>query len=153
MNITFLGISTLIFWLILFVVLLVVEMVTMGLTTIWFAVGSLAAFLLSLFDVPFLVQFAVFIVVSFLAFFFVRPAAVKKFNKTRERTNIEGMIGREGIVLTEIDNLQNAGRIQIDGQEWSARNVIEQQLIPPGEVVVVQAVSGVKLIVKRRSEV
>ena len=153
MNIEIFGVSALVFWLVLFVILLVIEIATMGLTTIWFAGGALAAFLLSLLNVPFIWQFVVFLAVSILLLFFTRPAAIRKFNKSREKTNVEGLIGREGIVLSEIDNLQNAGRIQIDGKEWSARNVLEGQLIPPGEVVIVQEVSGVKLIVKRREEV
>lgn len=153
MNIEIFGVSALVLWLVLFVILLVIEIATMGLTTIWFAGGALAAFLLSLLNVPFIWQFVVFLAVSILLLFFTRPAAIRKFNKSREKTNVEGLIGREGIVLSEIDNLQNAGRIQIDGKEWSARNVLEGQLIPPGEVVIVQEVSGVKLIVKRREEV
>ena len=38
----------LIFWLVLLVVLLVIELATLGLTTIWFAGGAAAAFVASI---------------------------------------------------------------------------------------------------------
>lgn len=149
---TIFGLSTILFWLIVLVVMIALELVSMGLTTIWFAGGSLVAFVLALFDVPFLVQVIVALVVSLILLFFTRPIAVKYFNKDRVRTNVESMIGEQAIVISEINNLQGVGRVTIGGKEWSARTTVDGVTVAVGAVVVVKEVSGVKLIVEERKE-
>ena len=86
--------------------------------------------------------------VSLLLLYFTRPVAVKYFNKDRVRTNVESLVGRQGIVISEIDNLQGIGQITVGGQEWSARSVDDGTAIPVGAVVDIMAISGVKLIVR-----
>ncbi len=137
------------FWLVLFVVFLVTELVSLGLTSIWFAGGSLVALLLSFTDVGFYVQIAVAILVSVVLLLVIRPWAKNHFNKDRERTNAQSLIGQTAIVLEEIDNIHAQGRVLIRGQEWSARNAVENECIPKDTRVTVQAISGVKLIVER----
>ena len=78
----------------------------------------------------------------------VRPIAVKYFNKDRTRTNIESMIGRQAIVVSEIDNMQGVGQVSVNGMDWSARSTINELKISVGRVVVIRAVDGVKLIVE-----
>lgn len=146
------GVSSVLFWLIILVLMLVIEIATLGLTTIWFAGGALIAFVLSLFNVPFVVQLLVFLVVSLLLLIFTRPIAVKYFNKDRAKTNVESMIGRQAIVVSEIDNLQGIGRVTVGGQEWTARTSQEGITLKEGTVVVVKEVKGVKLIVEERKE-
>ena len=68
------------YWLIALAVLLVIEIITLGLTTIWFAGGALVAFVLALFNVPLLVQITVFLVVSILLLLFTRPVVEKRLN-------------------------------------------------------------------------
>ena len=130
-------------WLIVFVVLVIIEIITMGLTTIWFAGGALAAAV----HAPLWVQIVLFLVVSALLLFFTRPVAVKYFNKDRVRTNVESLIGQQAIVISEINNLQGIGQVTVNGQEWSARSTDEEAAIPVGCVVIIERVSGVKLIV------
>lgn len=89
---------------------------------------------------------------SLVLLFFVRPTAVKYFNKDRVRTNAEGLIGKMGIVISEIDNLQGIGQITVGGQEWSARSTNDAVGISVGAVVEITAIQGVKLIVKERKE-
>ena len=134
-------------WMILFILLLVIELLTMGLTTIWFAGGALVATLAAAVHAPLWVQIVLFLAVSALLLFFTRPVAVKYFNKDRVRTNVEGLIGQQAIVISEINNLQGIGQVTVNGQEWSARSTDEEATIPVGTVVVVEHVSGVKLIV------
>ena len=136
-------------WLVLLVIFLVIEMLTMGLATIWCAAGAVAALICALLGLHPGVQIAVFAVISGVLLLFTRPIAVKFFNRSRVRTNVESMIGKQGIVLTEIDNLAGTGQVQVDGMEWMSRNYIDDGLIEPGEVVIVRAVSGVKLMVER----
>lgn len=138
----------LIFWLVLLILFIGVEVATLGLTTIWFAGGALVAVIAAALSAPVLVQILLFFLVSLILLFFTRPVAVKYFNRDRVRTNVESLVGRQGIVISEIDNLQGIGQITVGGQEWSARSSDEAVAIPAGAVVDVVAVSGVKLIVK-----
>ena len=137
-----------IFWLVVMVALIVIELATLGLTTIWFACGALVAVVAAALDAPLLLQILMFIVVSFAVLLAVRPIAVKYFNKDRTRTNIESMIGRQAIVVSEIDNMQAIGQVTVNGMEWSARSTINELKIAVGRVVVIRAVDGVKLIVE-----
>ena len=140
--------SMLFLWLVLLILFIVAELATMGLTTIWFAGGALIAAIAAALHAPLVLQVALFLVVSIVLLFFTRPIAVKYFNKDRVRTNVESMIGRQAIVISEINNLEGVGQVTVSGQEWSARSRNEAQQIPVGTVVVVCAVSGVKLIVE-----
>ena len=77
-----------IFWLILLIICIAVEVPTLGLTTIWFAGGALAAIFMAVIGAPIWLQAIVFIVVSLVLLFFTRPIAVKYFNKDRVKTNV-----------------------------------------------------------------
>lgn len=140
--------EAMIFWLGLLILAIVVEVLTMGLTTIWFAGGALVAILVALVNGPIWLQVILFVLVSLLLLFFTRPVAVKYFNRDRVKTNVESMVGRQAVVTSEIDNIQGIGQVTLSGQEWSARSVEEKLRIPVGSVVDVVSVSGVKLMVK-----
>ncbi|MDD3369441.1 MAG: NfeD family protein [Lachnospiraceae bacterium] len=146
------GMNYTMLWLALLVVFVVIELVTMGLTTIWFAGGALVATILAVAGAPLWSQIVLFVVVTVILLFFTRPIAVKYFNKDRAKTNVEGMIGKQAIVISEIDNLQGIGQVNVGGQEWSARSVQPEVTIPIGAVVVVREVQGVKLMVEERKE-
>lgn len=137
-----------IIWLALFVVLIVFEAVTTGLFTIWFAGGALIALLVSLFLDMWVVQMVVFLIVSFLLLYFMRPVAMRKFNAKRLKTNVEDIAGREAKVTELIDNLNASGTAILNGLEWSERSVEDSVTIPVGERVLVREVRGVKLIVE-----
>lgn len=139
-------------WLVLFVVLIAIEITTLGLTTIWFAAGALAATIAAAFEAPLFLQITLFVFVSVVLLFFTRPIAVKFFNKDRVRTNAESNIGRQAIVISEIDNLQGIGQVTVGGQQWSARSKDESVKIPLGAVVTVCEISGVKLIVEEKTD-
>ncbi|MEZ3505662.1 MAG: NfeD family protein [Lachnospiraceae bacterium] len=147
------NISLTMFWLIVLVVLVVIELLTMGLTTIWFAGGALVATIAAVFNTPFFVQVILFLVVSVVLLFFTRPLAVKYFNKDRVRTNAESLVGRQAIVISEIDNLQGIGQVNVGGMEWSARTRIDGVRLPVGTVTTILGINGVKLIVEERKGV
>lgn len=142
-----------VFWLVVLVVLVVIELLTMGLTTVWFAGGALIATIAALFNAPFALQVILFLLVSALLLFFTRPLAVKYFNKDRVRTNAESLVGRQAIVISEIDNLQGIGQVNVGGVEWSARTRVDGVKLPVGTVATVLAINGVKLVVEERKEV
>ncbi len=139
-------------WLVILVALVVIELATMGLTTVWFAGGALVAALASLLHFPFFVQVILFLVVSGLLLYFTRPLAVKYFNKDRVRTNAESLVGRQAIVISEIDNLQGIGQVSVGGMEWTARSKRDDTPLPVGAVVIVLAINGVKLIVEEKKD-
>lgn len=141
-----------IYWLIGIAVFLVIEIVTLGLTTIWFAGGALVAFFLSLVFDNLILEFAVFIVISLVLLFFTRPVAAKFFNGQRVKTNYEGLIGKKAKVTGRIDNQNACGQVILNGQEWTARAVNDRDIIEVDEVVVVKDISGVKLIVEVEKE-
>ncbi len=138
----------LIFWMVILILCIVIEVLTLGLTTIWFAAGALVAIFAALLYAPIFVQVILFLLVSLTLLFFTRPIAVKYFNRDRVKTNVESMVGRQAIVTGEIDNVQATGQVTVSGQEWSARSWDDKVRIPAGAVVVVVAISGVKLIVR-----
>ncbi len=141
-----------ILWLAALVVLIVVEILTMGLTTIWFAGGALAAVIAAGIGAPLVVQIVLFFAVSFALLYFTRPVAVKYFNKDRIRTNAESLVGKQAIVISEVNNLQGIGQVTVGGMEWSARATDNSVQLPAGSVVDIVAINGVKLIVEERKE-
>lgn len=139
-------------WLVILILAIFIEVFTMGLSSIWFAGGALVAVIAAALSLPVWLQVILFLVVSILLLVFTRPIAVKYFNKDRIRTNVESMVGRQAIVISEIDNLQGIGQVSVGGQEWSARNEEDGKTMAVGCVVEIVAVSGVKLIVREDAQ-
>ncbi|MCC8105458.1 MAG: NfeD family protein [Clostridiales bacterium] len=135
-------------WLALLVVLLAIEAITLGLTTIWFAGGALVAFILAIFQMDMLVQIAAFCVVSVLLLIFTRPAAARWLNRDRIKTNAQSLIGETAVVTEKVDNLAASGQVQVHGQYWTARAEEPSETIEKGKNVEIRQISGVKLIVK-----
>lgn len=139
-------------WLILFVILLVIELFTVGLTTIWFALGSLAAFLADHLGAGLPVQIIVFLAVSCILLIFTRPWALKHVNHKRVRTNYESEIGKIILITEKVDNLNQTGKSTVDGQEWTVRAKNDTEILEPGTKAKVTGISGVKLIVEKYEE-
>ena len=128
--------TTSICWLAVFVLLIVIELATMGLTTIWFAGGAVAGFIASMLGANVVIQAVVFFVVSIVLLIFTRPFAVRYINSNKTKTNIDGLIGQEALVLEEINNIRETGCARLEGKEWTARSV-DDTVIPADTVVIV----------------
>lgn len=135
-------------WIVALIVAIVVEIISMGLTSIWFAGGALIALIAAALNGPIWLQVACFVVISVLLLVFTRPIAVKYFNKDRIRTNAESIVGKQAIVISTLNNLQGIGQVSVEGQEWSAKSLNDDEVLEQGSVVEVVAISGVKLICK-----
>lgn len=96
--------QTTVIWLSLFVLFLVIEIITMGLTTIWFAGGALVAFLVAVLGLGLGVQIIIFAIVSLALLAVTRPLAMKYFNQERQKTGAELLIGQKALVIEEIDH-------------------------------------------------
>lgn len=142
-------ISLTIVWLILAIVLAIVELATLGLVTIWFAIGAVVACLASYFGADMVAQLVLFVVVSGVILLVVRPMAEKHVNKMVKKTNIDALTGRKLVVKDEIDNLRGTGKVDIDGSTWLASSDIDAVTIGKGEEVEVIKVVGARVIVKR----
>ena len=140
------------YWLILFVATLIVEIVTMGLTSIWFAGGALAAWITALLGFGTAVQIAVFVIVSIILLVLTRPYAVKYFNKDRVKTNAESLIGQYAVVVEDIDTLKAVGRVEIQGLEWAAKTEEPDGKIEKDSIVVIREIKGVTLIVSKKED-
>ncbi len=140
------------YWLIALAVLLVIEIVTLGLTTIWFAGGALIAFIAALLGVDVWVQLLLFSIISLVLLIFTRPVAMKRLNKNRVKTNYEGLIGKVVKVTKTVDNQNQSGEAVVNGQEWTVRSLNEDVIIEPGTKVKIVNIEGVRLIVTEYRE-
>ncbi|MCR5691804.1 MAG: NfeD family protein [Eubacterium sp.] len=137
-----------ILWLILFIVMLLIEIFTMGLTTIWFCFGGLVAAVTAGLGGPIWLQILLFTLVSVASMLLVRPFALRYMDKNRTKTNIDEAIGQKVRVIETIDNEKETGKVFYRGIEWMARSQ-DGSLIEAETMVSIQEVSGVKLIVKK----
>ncbi len=135
-------------WLIIFIVLLIWELITLGLTTVWFAVGAIVAFAVSLCGGGFELQLALFVSVSSVLLFFTRPVLMKRINMKTVKTNADGLVGQLAKVTVTIDNLQASGAARINGLEWTARSSDVDVRIEAGQMARIKEIKGVKLIVE-----
>ncbi len=138
-------------WMGLLLVFGVGEAITVGLTSIWFAAGSLVALIAALLGGNMWLQITLFFVVSALSIAAFRPIAQKYVNGKVEPTNADRIIGREVLVTERISNLQAEGAVSISGMTWSARSADEKD-IPKGTLVRVLRIEGVKVYVEEVKE-
>lgn len=139
-------------WFGLFVLLIIIELCTVGLTTIWFAAGALAALLANVLGAGIFVQILVFFIVSCILLVFTRPWAIKHLNDKRVKTNYESEIGNVIKLTQRVDNINQTGKSVVHGQEWTVRSKDDRIVLEEGELAKVVAVSGVKLIVEKYKE-
>ena len=135
-------------WLVLLLLFAGGEAATVGLTSIWFAAGALAALIAALLGGALWIQITLFLAVSLLCLAAVRPLAKKHLNNKVEHTNADRAIGQEALVTEDIDNIQGKGAVIIRGVTWTARSE-DGDPIPTGTMVRVLRIEGVKVFVER----
>ena len=135
------------FWLLALILFSVIEGVTVGLTSIWFAVGSLGALIADMLGAHIFLQVLVFLVLSAVALALVRPIAVRLLKPRHDPTNADRVIGQTALVTEDIDNVEGKGLVVIAGQVWSARSE-HSVSIPAGTQVRVLRIEGVKVYVE-----
>lgn len=134
------------FWLVALIVFGVVEAFTVGLASVWFALGSLASLIAALLGAPLWLQVALFLVVSFLTLLLLRPLTKSYFNRDLTPTNADRIIGTEAVVTQAIDNLNAHGQVTVAGMPWTARSE-SGEAIAQGVTVRVVRIEGVKVFV------
>ena len=131
-------------WLIAFLGLVFLEFATINLVSIWFAIGALASLIVSFYVENTTIQIAVFVVVSLISLLLTKKFVSKVRKKEPEKTNLDRVIGKIGVVTSEISKLE-PGEVKVDGKRWSA---ISTKKIKVGSKVEILAIDGVKLSVK-----
>lgn len=142
-------VNCLLLWGVLLLIFTSIELFTYQFFALCFSFGSVSAIVASLFDAHIMVQIAVFLIVSGLLIVFIRPIAYKMLKVKHSPTNSDMLIGREGVVIDEINNLEKRGRVNVFGQDWAARNEMEETL-KVNTKVVVKKIEGVTLIVESK---
>ena len=135
-------------WMIIFIILILIELCTVNLVSIWFAVGALASFILSFWISDITWQIAMFVGVSFISLLLTRKIVNKVRKGETVRTNLDRVIGQIGIVTEEITKLE-PGEVKVDGKCWSATSL---ETLSKGDVVQILKINGVKVEVKRWEE-
>ena len=133
-------------WLVVMILLLIIEAVTVGLTTIWFAAGALAAILASMLGIGITGQIILFSGVSLILLIFTRPIAVRYITPHHIRTNYEDAVGNTVKITKRVHNINGTGTALLNGQEWTARTKDDRITLEEGALAKVAAVEGVKLI-------
>lgn len=133
-------------WLVLMVVFLAAEAATVSMVSLWFAAGSLVALAVSLLGGPIWLQVVLFLAVSAGLLACLRPLVRSKFTPNLARTNVDSMLGSEGYVTADIDNMSATGKVKLGAMEWTARST-SGKVIPAGTLVKVDRIEGVKAFV------
>jgi membrane protein implicated in regulation of membrane protease activity len=134
-------------WIIAAVVFSILEAITLGLTSLWFAMAAVVALIAALLGAPFIVQVILFIVASVLFLMVTKPLAKDLLKIGGERTNADRLIGEKALVMSEILPF-STGQVKVRGQMWSAL-AEDGEPIGANETVLIQSIEGVKLIVKK----
>ena len=137
-------------WVALVIIFALIEVFTLGLTTVWFAIAALLMVFLSFIKIPLTVQILIFLVISTLLLIFTRPLAVKKFKIGQEKTNVDSLIGKHALVVKTIGEFER-GEAKINGQIWSARSEDNTE-ITEGSKCEILRIEGVQLIVRQLTE-
>ena len=146
MNLFGITVSMIVVWLAVALAMLVIEALTVGLTTIWFAAGALVALIAALLDLSIGVQIVVFLAVSICLLVFTRKIFVEKLKAGSEKTNVDALVGEKAVVVSPIHPYE-VGQVKVGGQIWTAVGPDPELSISEGTLIQVQAVEGVKLVV------
>ena len=135
-------------WLIFFIILVIIELITVNLVTIWFALGALITSLVSLYTTDTVILLAFFVITSLLLLILTKPVVKKLKVKKVVATNLDQVIGKTGIVSVPIEK-DKIGEVKVLGKTWSAYSDKE---ISKDKKVKILSISGVKLKVEENEE-
>ena len=135
-------------WLIIIVILTILELSTTSLTTIWFVASAIIALIVSFFTDNYIIQFGVFVIIGVILLVTTRPVLQKLLKQHKVATNIDRIIGMEGIVTENIAK-NKPGEVKVDGKHWTASS---DKTIKEGSTVKVLEINGVKIKVEKVEE-
>lgn len=138
-------------WMIFAAVFIVGELFTTGFFLLWFGIGAGIAGLVALLKLGAAWQWGTFIVVSGILFAVSRKFADRITSKATPGVGADRVIGKEAVVLVEIDNEKSQGRVRLEKEEWNADSATGE-IIAVGEKTVVEKMEGTHLIVNKKGD-
>ena len=135
-------------WLILCGIFLLIEIFTVSFLMFWPGIGAFFAFIVNILGFSFPVQLGVFAISTALMIVFMKPLVKKIFRTKDVPMNNNAMIGKQAIVIKQIDNLNSKGQVKVNGELWSALSV-DDSIIEENSTVEIVGIDGVKLKVKK----
>ena len=135
-------------WLIVIFLLIIAEVSTINLVSIWFIASGIVSLILSIFYDNFYVQFAIFVILGVILLLTTRKFLVHVIKPKEEKTNLDRVIGMEAVV-TEPIKKHTIGEVKVDGKRWSA---MSEETFSVGEEVIVREIEGVKLMVGKKEK-
>ena len=138
-------------WMIIAALFVVGEIFTAGFFLLWFGIAAAVAGVLALFGLGAGWQLGAFLAVSVVLFLVSRPFAEKLMKKQPPGIGADRFIGKRGLVLEEVNNSENTGRVRLDKEEWRADSCSDE-VIPVGRRVEVFRLDGTHLVVKEIKE-
>lgn len=139
------------FWIVIIIAALIIELITVGLVSVWFALGGAAGLIAQMMGAPLWAQTGLFLLVSVASMVLTRPWAIKHLNARQVASNIDEIIGSRVHVVETIDNKKDTGKVLRNGLEWTARAKDDNAVFEQGDDVRVVEVAGVKLIVEKET--
>ncbi len=136
-------------WLAAMVIFLIVEIATPGLVFACFAVGALGGAVTSVITDSYLIQLGVFAFLAIVLIPLTRPLAKKITKESPQKTNVDAMVGKSGIVVKAVDPVAEVGQVRVEGQVWQA---IASEPIDEGTPIMVDKVQGARLYVSRNND-
>ena len=133
-------------WVAVTIICVVIESLTLSLTTIWFGISSFVLVFLAFTPIPFGAQLFIFVAMSLVLLIFTRPVVKKKINQKQIATNYERKIGQIAVVTKKITALDK-GSVKINGMEWTAA-VKEDITLEKGSKCIIEEIAGVTAYVK-----
>ena len=138
-------------WFVLMVACLVMEANTVSLVSLWFAFGALVAMVASLLGAEIWLQAVLFFGISGVLLGLLAPIVRRYIRPKIVRTNVDAMVGKQGYVTEDVNNLLPSGQVKLGGMPWTARSETGEQ-IPKDTLVEVVRIEGVKAFVKTVEE-
>lgn len=138
-------------WMIIAAIFVVGEIFTAGFFLLWFGIGAAIAGVLALLNLGAAWQWIAFVVISGVLFAVSRRFAERFSKKQPPGIGADRFIGKKGVVLEEVDNIKNTGRVRIEKDEWRADSDTGE-VIPVGKRIEVIRLEGTHLIVKTLEE-
>lgn len=135
-------------WLVIVFLLIIAEVSTINLVSIWFIASGIVSLIVSIFVDNFYIQFAIFVILGIILLLTTRSFLVRVIKPKKETTNLDRVIGMEGVV-TEPIKKHTIGEVKVDGKRWSA---ISDSEIEVGNEVIIEEINGVKLMVRKKEK-
>lgn len=134
-------------WLIIAGIFFIGEIATVGFLIFWFGIGALVAMVSSFFTDSIIIQTTIFVISSTILIFATKPFVKKFVDVKKTNTNAFSIIGKNALVIKEINPIKSQGQVKINGEIWSAESD-NNEIIPEGSEVEILQIRGVKAIVK-----